>query len=769
MNARNTIFDRRFFGRLGSVCVLCAFAAAPALGQAAPGGDDQQVEVTDYGTVTLSVRDTDLADILEMLSIQSQKNIIASKNVSAVIPSVNLFDVTFHEALDAILRPNGYGYIEEGNFIYIYTQAELEEMKAAQRKTESRVFELQHLSASDANEFITPMLSEVGQSVFRGDVEPGIQPDISAAGEDSYAFAAKLLVTDYPERLEEIAERLEELDKSPEQVLLEATILQTTLNEDNAFGIDFSVMASVDFTDLTNPLSGVNNLLGGSDEENGFQPADNEATIVNSTPGNTAGPGTFKVGVLTDDIGVFLRVLDQVTDSAVLARPKLMALNRQRAEVLVGARVGYLSTTATETTSTETVEYLDTGIKLTFRPFISDNGTIRLELAPSVSEAQLRTVTNTRGIAVTIPDQLTNEVTTNVRVKDGQTLVLGGLFRERNQVTRRQVPVLGDIPVLGAAFRGQDDSIEREEIIFLITPSVVHDEALWAMGADALNYTDDLVIGSRQGLLPFSRTRQTDNHNNRAMEAFEKGNVDEALYHINNSLRLAPNQPEMVKFRQRVMGVKESAYERSMIERVIRKELGPLGAEESYSAAFSRKLDDESFFEGMRGVTAGFQPERIGSSSDQANETVSGETSTQPTFNDENEADFDDEFANEDAEFDDEFAAMDDDMFDREFASVWSNDDWAFDDAQPQAAPENATASENQTPEDALQAQPEANVANMTEQEKQRFIDRFVQEYFAAMGLAYIAPDDDDDPFGELDKSYREQIVEAQNEERPID
>lgn len=122
----------------------------------------------------------------------------------------------------------------------------------------------------------------------------------------------------------------------------------------------------------------------------------------------------------------------------ILARPRVMALNRQRSHILVGEKVGYLSTTQTETTATQTVQYLDTGIKLIFRPFISKDGSIRMELAPSVSEATLRQVTTDAGGGMVIPDEKTNEVTTNVRVKDGQTLVLGGLFQEKTTISRRR-------------------------------------------------------------------------------------------------------------------------------------------------------------------------------------------------------------------------------------------------------------------------------------------------------------------------------------------
>jgi type IV pilus assembly protein PilQ len=531
--------------------------------------------VSNYGTVDLAVQDTDLAQVLQMLSIQSRKNIITSKSVSATV-TANLYDVTFHEALDSILRVNGYGYIEEGNFIYIYTQEELEEIKKSMRETVSRIFELDYLSAGDANEFITPLLSESGQSSNRGEVTAGFKPDVNDGGADSYAFTAKLVVNDYPEVLEAVAALLDELDTPPHQVLVEATVMQTVLDESNAWGVDFSYIADLSFTDLTNPLSAVANILAGSDAgsdipataDEGFEPGDNSGQAVVSTPGNTSGPGTLKFGIIEDDFSLFLKVLDEVTDTTVLARPKIMALNRQRAEVLVGARVGYLSTTSTQTTTTQTVQFLDTGIQLVFRPFVSKDGMIRMELKPSVSEASLRTVTDSNGLLVTIPDELTNEMTTNVRVRDGHTLVLGGLFRESTRISRRQVPLLGDIPIIGAVFQGNDDTVDRDEIIFLITPSIVKDQLVWDLGNEMSARVEAVQVGARAGLLPFSRDKMTGNYNNDAMEAFRAGNTKRALYFIGNSLRLNPNQPEMIALREQISGVRAQTHERSLMERV---------------------------------------------------------------------------------------------------------------------------------------------------------------------------------------------------------
>lgn len=577
MNAKHTFTGPSFFMTGASVYALCTAMALPALGQTQESAEtpetNAEVNVTDYGTVDLAVQDTDLTQVLQMLSIQGKKNIITSKSVSATV-TANLYDVTFYEALKAILEVNGYTYYEEGNFIYVITREEADQMAKAARKTESRIYEVQFLSAKDAQDFITPLLSESGKASSIGEVTPGFKADMQDGGADNWAYSVKLVVNDYPENLENVASLLTDLDTAPQQVLVEAVVLKTKLNEDNAFGIDFNVIADMDFTDLTSPLSAVTNLLNGDDKKNGFQPPDNKAQAVQSTVGDTRAPGGFKVGVISDEVSVFLRVLDEVTDSTVLARPKVMALNRQRAQVLVGTRVGYLSTTATETTTTQSVNFLDTGINLNFRPFITTDGMIRMELEPKVSEASLRTVTDANGQSVTIPDEFTNQLTTNVRVKDGQTLILGGLFKEDTTLTRRQVPLLGDIPVVGAAFRGQDDKIRRDEIIFLITPTILQDQALWAAGQDAMGMVEPTRIGARAGLLFFGQTAMTDKYNQDAVDAYNAGNTERALYYANNSLRLAPDQPQMITFRELLTGQKAHALERSLMEGTFRRQLG---------------------------------------------------------------------------------------------------------------------------------------------------------------------------------------------------
>ncbi|MEM1329388.1 MAG: secretin N-terminal domain-containing protein [Planctomycetota bacterium] len=558
--------------------------------------------------VELHVNDEDLATVLQMLSIQSQRNIVTSNNVSATV-TANLYGVTFYEALDAILHVNGYGYIERGNFIYVYTIEELQEITQASRQRVTEVISLNYLNATDAAEFASPLLSEDGGQIkFNGTTESFNIPDNAPVGADDYAHEAMLVVFDYPENVEAIQTLIGQIDTRPAQVLVEATILQAELSEDNAFGVDFSVIGELNFADfigLGGPLETTNGLIdgAGSDvDENPIPIVGGNLTrgSVTSNVGNIDGPATLKAGVVSNNVSVFLRMLDEVTNTTILSNPKILSLNRQPARVLVGRKVGFLSTTSTDTSTTQSVEFLDTGTQLYFRPFVTNEGLIRMELKPQVSEAVIRDVTDVQGAVVTIPDEVTNEIVANVMVRDGQTVVLGGLFRESTTSTRRQIPVLGDIPVVGGAFRGHEDDIDRSEIIFMVTPTIVNDEVLIANGEEANEYIEHVRAGSRNGLLPFSRTRQSAQLLVEARELARSGQTDRALHKIQRSLELNPQQPEAIKLRSELNGKREFWPSGSMLQDIYGREtLGMVGDVfgEEQADMFAGELADEPAIE----------------------------------------------------------------------------------------------------------------------------------------------------------------------------
>lgn len=541
---------------------------------------EDKVRVNEYDIVDLHVNNEDLGNVLQLLSLQSQRNIVASNNVTATV-TADLYNVTFEEALDAILHVNGFGYINRGNFIYVYTAEELTEIEKSSRVTISRTLRLDYLNAADAAAFVQPLLSADGKITATNQALPYSIGSGTPVGGEDYAASAMLVIFDYEENIDAVIELLSQLDTKPVQVLVEATILQTSLNENNAFGVDFSILNNMDFVDFigSGPLGIVDDLIdgiganmtGGSTTEIPV-PINSHGEAISSTVGKTSEAAGIKAGIVGQDVAVFIRMLDEVTDVTVVSNPKLLTLNRQPARVLVGTKVGYLNTTSTETSTTQSVEFLDTGTQLNVRPFVSADGVIRMELMPQVSSFRLRNVTDATGSTVTIPDEDTSELVTNVMVRDGQTVVLGGLFTETTTAARRQVPGLGDIPVIGAAFRGHDDETRRSEIIFMITPSIVNDTMLTESGRRADEYAESTVVGAREGTLIWARDRRVSRLLQEAQDAIAQGDRERALMKVRWAIRMHPQNASA----RRLLDQLGNAPDRptsSMLEDILHHEL----------------------------------------------------------------------------------------------------------------------------------------------------------------------------------------------------
>lgn len=527
-------------------------AASPAAEPApsAPAKQPARVDMTTEGRFSLSAQGIEVGKLLELISIKARQNIVASDKVKGLV-TVNLFDVPLEDALNAILDVNGLAWRREGDFIYVNTQAEVD----AQRVREARIITLQFLSAEDAIAFIKPVLTDGGTAVALGKVDQGYAPTVENGGADSFAFAAKVMVNDYPEVHERVAKVVGELDTPPKQVRVEATILTVDLTDDTAFGLDLSVVGNVDFGSLTGgPLEVVNDMIGG--DVPGTPSTGNVSNLFPTSTNNKITP-TAQVGVLTSDVAIFLQMLDQVVNSSVLARPTVTVLNRQRAQVQIGERIAYLSTTQTQTSTTQEVKYLDVGVKLIFRPFVSPDGMVRIELAPQVSTARSKTIAAVGGQAE-VPDEFTQELRTNVRVKSGQTIVLGGLFREDESVTKRQVPGLGDL--IPGVFSGAAGTTRKQEVMFLITPTIVDDSQDYRAGDEALKTVEAAKVGARAGLLPFSHAHLAGNYEVQALEAWKKGDRTTALFYVDQALRNERASPTMISLREAIRTDRREQY-----------------------------------------------------------------------------------------------------------------------------------------------------------------------------------------------------------------
>ena len=511
----------------------------------------QSVKVANGGQIELHVENQEVTKILKLLSLQAQRNIVASRNVAGTV-SADLYGVDFFEALEAVLHPNGFGYRQRGNFIYVYTAEEMAQLAESEAALVTRIKRLNYITATYAKSFADPLLSQRGTIIINKEAPSSFEPTISDNGKNDFAYADTLVIRDQQERVDEIIKIVDELDKRPMQVQIEAVILRVRLTEDNAFGTDLSVVLDNDMGVFTNPLSVVDQTMSGVVGTYGLN---RNGETIQSTVGNVQqGDAGFKVGVITKNVSAFVRALDRVSDTTVVAKPKLLVLNRHRAKLLVGDKLGYLSSTATDTSTTQTVEFLEVGTQLSVRPFAGDDGFVRLEVQPSISDGETIAVGN-----VIIPNESSNELITNVMVRSGQTVVLGGLFKEDTTVSRDQVPGLGQVPVFGAAFKGHDDTVARSEVIFLITPTVVKDKALYAGGDEASRGVEEAGIGAKTGLLPWSRSKQTAAHMRTAMKHYRLGDMDKALLYTKMALSLEPTFADALQLKRQIL--KRSKYE----------------------------------------------------------------------------------------------------------------------------------------------------------------------------------------------------------------
>jgi len=520
------------------------------------------VRVSPEGQVEMHVRNLDLASVLQMLSIQSRRNIVASQNVSGTV-TANLYNVTFEEALTAILESNNCRWRRKGNFINVYTNQEVEEMIAAARQRESRLFRLYYTRAADVQVMIQPLLSTEGIVSLTPPAEVGIPTGSDQTGGDALALQDCILVIDYQGNLEQIAQLIKKIDVRPQQLLIEATILNAQLSEDNALGIDFNLLGGVDFQDLSSTSPGVTDLTTG----NLPQPNMQKTNFTVRTDFNAAFPeGGFTFGIVKDNIAAFIRALETVTDTTVLANPKVLVLNKQRGEVIVGRRDGYLTTTVTETSAIQTVEFLETGTQMVFRPFIGDDDYVRMEIHPKDSTGGLT--------AANLPSEQTTEVTTNIMVKDGNTILIGGLFREVTFANRSQVPFLGNIPVAGSLFRLTRDNTQREEIIILLTVRILKEQSDENKAdADLLQDVERYRVGMRQELQWFGRERLAQAHYRWAIEHLNKGNISGALWDLDLALNNNPRFLTAIQLKEKLLARREWDDDGSTVRTFIRREI----------------------------------------------------------------------------------------------------------------------------------------------------------------------------------------------------
>ena len=239
-----------------------------------------------------------------------------------------------------------------------------------------------------------------------------------------------------PSFINRIESILAEIDQEPKQIFIEAKILEITLRDSESFGLDWTKLFSSD---------------GGS------------GSVGTRGLSNPLSPGLF-FDLVTPNIEATLDALFARGSLRTLSTPKLLALENQEAEVIIGDRLGFRVTTTINQITSETIEFLESGVILRVLASVDRQGRIMLAIHPEVSTGRVEDG---------IPNQVTTEVTTQMLVEGGQTVFIGGLIRRSLDQNKEGVPILGDLPLVGRVFSNKFDSSLNTETVVMITPHIV--------------------------------------------------------------------------------------------------------------------------------------------------------------------------------------------------------------------------------------------------------------------------------------------------------
>ena len=204
-----------------------------------------------------------------------------------------------------------------------------------------------------------------------------------------------------------------------------------------------------------------------------------EGTFPIAPPVGPAGPvGKLTIGTLADDnFETVIELLQTVGTTDVLSTPRISVVENEEAKILVGTREAFITSVVTQTqqaaTTSEEVTFIDVGVSLTVTPTINQEGFVTMKIKPEVSSVT-RTLTTASGNQIPIVQTSTAETT--VMVKDGVTIIIAGLIDDQNTSTTRKVPILGDIPILGAAFRFKEEEVIKSELVIFLTPFIISGE-----------------------------------------------------------------------------------------------------------------------------------------------------------------------------------------------------------------------------------------------------------------------------------------------------
>jgi type IV pilus assembly protein PilQ len=411
-------------------------------------------------SITIDFEDAEIGDVFRILSAKSGINIIYGSDIIGTI-SLRLENVPFDRAFETVLSLKGLVSQEQGpNILRIVTPQKISEERA-QAVAFTKIFPLNYAKAEEIKVNLDTVRTAEGR---RGNVTVDVRTN-------------SLIVTDTPEGLLSVERIIGELDKKPQQVIIEAKLVEVVLTDSLDLGIEWAYARTIPTTGgvVTIGQSAVQTV---ATQGTGGTALNGEIRTPDGTISGGAGVsfpavavngqmGAISFGLVQDSsrLTTMISALAQKGLSKLLSNPKVTTINNRQARIMVGQKIPYTTTTVAASGSTQQTNFLDVGIKLSVTPTINVNRKITLEVHPEVS---LFIRADPAGPVIG-----TREAETTVIVSNGETVVIGGLITEDDRKLGTQVPLLGDIPVIGQLFKRNYDTKERSELLVFLTPQII--------------------------------------------------------------------------------------------------------------------------------------------------------------------------------------------------------------------------------------------------------------------------------------------------------
>jgi type II secretory pathway component GspD/PulD (secretin) len=485
--------------------VVLAAGGLMASGQAAPTAAPEPVPARIGQRISLDLKGVDILDVLKLFSQKSGLNFIAGRNVSGRV-TIFVNDVDVWDAFELIIGANDLAYERHGTIITVMMARDYELIygEKFQARTENALVALQYVKVVQVATVLNQVKSSVGRVVADETTNTLILSDVPTRLQEmqviikeldrptetriyslNYTEAEKLkeklqeilspigtftfdartnkaMITDLREVLARTDTIIKAIDQPDGQVLIDARIIKVDLTDDLSLGIDWTQIFGGDLTTRTN-FRALGDVVGGT----------------------ATGAGVRIFTTKDDFTQIVIDALKEVTHTETLSNPRIMVANNQEAKILVGTKEAVVTVTTTvpatgSTVSSPEIQFVDVGTKLFVTPNVKRDGNIQMKIRPEVSTSTVETFQTNR-----IPIVTSTEAETNVLVKSGTTVVIGGLISRGESHEVNQVPLLGSLPVVGRMFRSDVKNDSKTELVVFLTPRIIlPDGSEWVEPAD---------------------------------------------------------------------------------------------------------------------------------------------------------------------------------------------------------------------------------------------------------------------------------------------